>query len=55
MNGSGSSMLDPRRAEEVAAQLGVSRPFVSKITSLYNSFHESTNVIELTELALAKT
>jgi transposase len=33
-----TAMLDPRRAEEIAIQLGVSRPFVSKITSLYKRF-----------------
>ena len=33
-----TAMLVPRRAEEIAAQLGVSRPFVSKIVSLYKRF-----------------
>lgn len=33
-----TALLDPRRAAEIAAQLGVSRPFVSKITSLYKRF-----------------
>lgn len=33
-----TAMLDPRPAQEIATQLGVSRPFVSKITSLYKRF-----------------
>jgi transposase len=33
-----TALLDPRPAEEIATQLGVSRPFVSKITSLYKRF-----------------
>ena len=33
-----TALLAPRRAEEIAAQLGVSRPFVSKISSLYKRF-----------------
>jgi transposase len=33
-----TAMLDPRPAEQIAIQLGVSRPFVSKITSLYKRF-----------------
>jgi transposase len=33
-----TALLDPRPAEEIAAQLGVSRPFVSKISSLYKRF-----------------
>ena|SRR5579859_5252888 len=33
-----TALLVPRRAEEIAAQLGVSRAFVAKITSLYKRF-----------------
>lgn len=33
-----TSLVAPRRSEEIAAQLGVSKPFVSKITSLYKRF-----------------
>ena len=33
-----TALLDPRPAEEIAIQLGVSRPFISKITSLYKRF-----------------
>jgi transposase len=33
-----TALLDPRPAEEIAAQLGVSRPFVAKISSLYKRF-----------------
>ncbi len=33
-----TAMLDPRPAEEIATQLGVSRPLVSKISSLYKRF-----------------
>jgi len=33
-----TALLDPRPAEAIATQLGVSRPFVSKITSLYKRF-----------------
>ena len=33
-----SALLDPRPAEQIATQLGVSRPFVSKISSLYKRF-----------------
>ena len=33
-----SALLEPRPAGEIAAQLGVSRPFVSKISSLYKRF-----------------
>jgi transposase len=33
-----TALLVPRPAEEIAAQLGVSRPFVSKIASLYKRF-----------------
>ena len=33
-----TALLEPRPAEEIAAQLGVSRPFVSKISSLYKRF-----------------
>jgi transposase len=33
-----TALLAPRPAEEIASQLGVSRPFVSKITSLYKRF-----------------
>ena len=33
-----TALLAPRRAEQIATQLGVSRPFVSKITSLYKRF-----------------
>jgi hypothetical protein len=31
-----TALLDPRPAEQIAAQIGVSRPFVSKISSLYS-------------------
>ena len=33
-----TALLDPRPAELIARQLGVSRPFVSKISSLYKRF-----------------
>lgn len=33
-----TAMLDPRPAEQIAIQLGVSRPFIAKITSLYKRF-----------------
>jgi transposase len=33
-----TALLDPRPAEKIAAQIGVSRPFVSKISSLYKRF-----------------
>src|SRR5438132_1738513 len=33
-----TALLDPRPAEQIALQLGVSRPFISKITSLYKRF-----------------
>jgi len=33
-----TAMLEPRPAEQIATQLGVSRPFVSKISSLYKRF-----------------
>jgi transposase len=33
-----TALLEPRPAEEIAIQLGVSRPFISKITSLYKRF-----------------
>jgi transposase len=33
-----TALLDPRPAAEIARQLGVSRPFVSKISSLYKRF-----------------
>jgi transposase len=33
-----TALLDPRPAKQIATQLGVSRPFVSKITSLYKRF-----------------
>ena len=33
-----TALLDPRPAEEIAVQIGVSRPFVSKISSLYKRF-----------------
>lgn len=33
-----TALLDPRPAEEIATQLGVSRPFVAKISSLYKRF-----------------
>lgn len=33
-----TALLDPRPAEEIAAQIGTSRPFVSKISSLYKRF-----------------
>src|SRR5207253_574696 len=33
-----TAMLDPRPAKQIAVQLGVSRPFVSKISSLYKRF-----------------
>src|SRR6266487_5257944 len=33
-----TALLVPRRAEEIAAQLGVSRPFVAKIASRYKRF-----------------
>src|SRR6266511_5991694 len=33
-----TALLDPRPAAEIAIQLGVSRPFVAKITSLYKRF-----------------
>jgi transposase len=33
-----TALLDPRPAEEIAGQIGVSRPFVSKISSLYKRF-----------------
>lgn len=36
-----TGLLLPRLASEIAAQLGVSRPFVSKITSLYKRFGPS--------------
>src|SRR3954467_5806305 len=32
------AMLDPRPAQAIATQLGVSRPFVAKINSLYTRF-----------------
>jgi transposase len=33
-----TALLDPRPAAEIADQIGVSRPFVSKIASLYKRF-----------------
>jgi transposase len=33
-----TALLDPRPAAEIAGQIGVSRPFVSKISSLYKRF-----------------
>jgi transposase len=33
-----TALLDPRPAAEIAVQLGVSRPFVAKISSLYKRF-----------------
>lgn len=36
-----TGLLLPRLASEIAAQLGVSRPFVSKISSLYKRFGPS--------------
>jgi transposase len=33
-----TALLEPREAQEIARQLGVSRPFVSKISSLYKRF-----------------
>jgi len=33
-----TAMLEPRPAHAIATQLGVSRPFVAKITSLYKRF-----------------
>ena len=36
-----TALLDPRPAATIARQLGVSRPFVSKITSLYKRFGPS--------------
>src|SRR4026209_1929266 len=33
-----TALLDPRPAQEIASQIGVSRPFVSKISSLYKRF-----------------
>lgn len=33
-----TALLNPRTAAEIAIQLGVSRPFVSKISSLYKRF-----------------
>jgi transposase len=33
-----TAMLDPRPAAEIASQLGVSRPFVAKVSSLYKRF-----------------
>ena len=33
-----TALLDPRPAAEIAAQIGVSRAFVSKISSLYKRF-----------------
>lgn len=33
-----TALLDPRTAAEIAGQIGVSRPFVSKISSLYKRF-----------------
>jgi hypothetical protein len=33
-----TAMLEPRPAQAIAAQLGVSRPFVAKISSLYKRF-----------------
>ena len=36
-----TALLDPRPAAAIARQLGVSRPFVSKITSLYKRFGPS--------------
>lgn len=33
-----TALLDPRPAEEIAIQIGVSRPFVAKISSLYKRF-----------------
>lgn len=33
-----TALLDPRTAAEIASQIGVSRPFVSKISSLYKRF-----------------
>lgn len=33
-----TALLDPRPAAEIAGQMGVSRPFVSKISSLYKRF-----------------
>jgi hypothetical protein len=33
-----TALLDPRPAELIARQLGVSRPFVSKVSSLYKRF-----------------
>ncbi|HKF96530.1 MAG TPA: winged helix-turn-helix domain-containing protein [Gammaproteobacteria bacterium] len=36
-----TAMLEPRPAQAIATQLGVSRPFVAKITSLYKRFGPS--------------
>lgn len=33
-----TALLHPRTAQEIAVQIGVSRPFVSKISSLYKRF-----------------
>jgi len=33
-----TALLDPRPASAIATQLGVSRPFVAKVTSLYKRF-----------------
>jgi len=33
-----TAMLEPRLAQAIAAQLGVSRPFVAKISFLYTRF-----------------
>src|SRR5262245_33427271 len=33
-----TALLEPREAQQIARQLGVSRPFVSKIASLYKRF-----------------
>ncbi len=33
-----TALLDPRPAQQIATQLGVSRPFVSKVSSLYKRF-----------------
>ena len=33
-----TALLDPRPAQEIAIQIGVSRPFVAKISSLYKRF-----------------
>lgn len=35
-----TAMLEPRPAQAIATQLGVSRPFVAKITSLYTRIRD---------------